>query len=81
MLFPADFNHHPFPLPRFGSADAIRLPELAAPGLLLRILLWLLRTLAPQMVTAHPVHVYYKFDTGCWRSLNTLQLHKVYRCR
>lgn len=81
MLFSADFDHHRFSLPRFGSTDAIRLPKLAAPGPLFRLLLWLLRTLAPQTVTAQPVHVYYKFDTGCWRSRNTLQLHKVYRCR
>ena len=81
MLFPADSNHHPFSLPKSGWAGAIRLPKLAAPGHLFRLMFWLLRTLAPDTVTAQPVHVYYKFDSGCWRSRNTLQLHKVYRCR
>ena len=81
MLSPADSSHQPFPLPKSELADAIRPPELEAPGLLFRFLLWLLRTLAPQTVTAQPVQVYYKFDSGCWRSRRTLQLHKVYRCR
>jgi hypothetical protein len=81
MLFPGDSNHPPFSLPRSGSTGAIRRPQLPAPGLLFRLLLWLLRTLAPDTISAQPVHVYYKFDSGCWRSRNTLQLHKVYRCR
>jgi hypothetical protein len=25
--------------------------------------------------------VFYKFDSGGWRSRSTRQLHKVYRCR
>lgn len=28
-----------------------------------------------------PVRVFYKFDSGGWRSRSTRQLHKVYRCR
>ena len=54
---------------------------LARPGLLLRLTLWLLRTCGQDAGAAIPVRVHYKFDSGCWRSRNTLQLHKVYRCR
>jgi hypothetical protein len=54
---------------------------LADPGLLFRMTLWLLRTSGQAMGPALPVRVYYKFGSGCWRSRNTLQLHKVYRCR
>lgn len=47
---------------------------------MLRFVLWLLRGEAdPQ--EAIPVRVYYKFDSGAWRSRSTRQLHKVYRCR
>ena len=57
------------------------LPALAAPSRLFRLLLWFVRNLGRGMGTALPVPVYYKFDSGCWRTRNTLQLHKVYRCR
>ena len=55
--------------------------QLAKPGVLLRLTLWLVRMCGQSAGTAMPVRVHYKFDTGCWRSRNTLQLHKVYRCR
>ena len=77
MLFPADSNHHLSSPSR--KLVHTRLP--ASAGLLLRLVLWILRTLDAHVVTAMPVRVYYKFDSGCWRSRNTLQLHKVYRCR
>ena len=80
MLFPADSNHHlSSPSRKLVHAGNTRLP--ASAGLLFRLVLWILRTLDAQVVTAMPVRVYYKFDSGCWRSRNTLQLHKVYRCR
>jgi hypothetical protein len=59
----------------------IRLPTMAAPSRLFRLLLWFVRTLGPEVYTAVPVRVYYKFDSGCWRIRNTHQLHKGYRCR
>ena len=55
--------------------------HLAKPSLRLRLILWLVRLCGQDMGSAMPVRVYYKFDSGCWRSRNTLQLHKVYRCR
>jgi hypothetical protein len=48
--------------------------------MLMRFVMWLLRGDAD----AHagiPVRVFYKFDSGSWRSRSTRQLHKVYRCR
>jgi hypothetical protein len=54
--------------------------DVPATHTLLRILLWLLRGQL-ESSTALPVRVFYKFDSGCWRSRSTLQLHKVYRCR
>jgi len=82
MLFPADSNRHlPSSSRKIGFAGDVRLPELTGPRLLFRLMLWLLRTLGAEMGAALPVRVYYKFDSGCWRSRNTLQLHKVYRCR
>jgi hypothetical protein len=47
---------------------------------LLRLVLWLLRAESDGPVPL-PVRVFYKFDSGCWRSRSTHQLHKVYRCR
>lgn len=43
-----------------------------------RLLAWLL---GAQGEAALPVRVYYKFDSGAWRSRRTHQLRKVYRCR
>ena len=78
----ADSSHHLSSRSRkAGFAGDIRLPELAGPRLLFRLMLWFLRTLGADVGTPLPVRVYYKFDAGCWRSRNTLQLHKVYRCR
>jgi hypothetical protein len=54
---------------------------LALSSLLVRLLLRLARGLGVEQYTPVPVRVYYKFDSGCWRSRNTQQLHKVYRCR
>lgn len=68
-------SNHPWKVGDLG------LPALAAPSRLFRLLLWFARNLALEVVTALPVRVYYKFDSGCWRTRNTLQLHKVYRCR
>ena len=47
---------------------------------LLRFVLWLLRADSDGL-TAVPVRVYYKFESGCWRSSSTRQLQRVYRCR
>ena len=81
MLFPGGSNHHLVSSQDAASADNRRLPALADPGLLFRLTLWLLRMSGQDMGQPLPVRVYYKFDAGCWRSRNTLQLHKVYRCR
>jgi len=81
MLFPAGSNHHLVSSQDSASADEGSLPKLLGPGLLFRLTLWLLRMSGQDMGQPLPVRVYYKFDAGCWRSRNTLQLHKVYRCR
>jgi hypothetical protein len=47
---------------------------------LLRLVAWLLRGESDDR-DALPVRVFYKFDSGAWRSRSTRQLHKVYRCR
>jgi hypothetical protein len=47
---------------------------------LLRLVAWLLRGESDDR-EALPVRVFYKFDSGGWRSRSTRQLHKVYRCR
>jgi hypothetical protein len=61
--------------------DDLRRPTLAEPSRLFRLLLWFVRNLGAEVYTPVPVRVYYKFDSGCWRTRSTLQLHKVYRCR
>ena len=81
MLFPGGSSHHPASSQNSASASGRGLPQMADPGLLFRMTLWLLRMSGQAMGSALPVRVYYKFDSGCWRSRNTLQLHKVYRCR
>jgi hypothetical protein len=81
MLFPAGSNYRLASSQSSASADEIGLPRLLGPGLLFRLTLWLLRVSGQYMSQPLPVRVYYKFDAGCWRSRNTLQLHKVYRCR
>lgn len=47
---------------------------------LMRFVLWVLRGDADDQIGI-PVRVFYKFDSGSWRSRSTRQLHKVYRCR
>jgi hypothetical protein len=47
---------------------------------LMRFVLWLLRG-DEDAHAGIPVRVFYKFDSGSWRSRSTRQLHKVYRCR
>jgi len=47
---------------------------------LLRLVAWFLRGEANDR-DALPVRVFYKFDSGGWRTRSTRQLHKVYRCR
>jgi|WetSurMetagenome_2_1015567.scaffolds.fasta_scaffold615959_2 hypothetical protein len=47
---------------------------------LLRFMLWLLRA-DSEDPAALPIRVFYKFDSGAWRSRNTRQLQKGYRCR
>jgi hypothetical protein len=47
---------------------------------LLRLVMWLLRGDVDGR-DGLPVRVFYKFDSGGWRSRSTRQLHKVYRCR
>jgi hypothetical protein len=47
---------------------------------LMRFVLWVLRGDVDDQVRI-PVRVFYKFDSGSWRSRSTRQLHKVYRCR
>jgi hypothetical protein len=81
MLSPAD-SSHPSTSSNHPWTDAeIYLPNWAAPNRLFRLLLWFVRTLGPEVYTPIPVRVHYKFDSGCWRTRKTLQLHKVYRCR
>jgi hypothetical protein len=75
MPFPDDSNDHAT------MADEPGLPAMAMPSWLFRLLLWIVRTLGAEVTSALPVRVYYKFDSGCWRTRNTLQLHKEYRCR
>jgi len=55
-------------------------PESENTHALLRFVLWLLRGQSDDHA-APPVRVFYKFDSGCWRSRSTHQLHKVYLCR
>jgi hypothetical protein len=81
MLFPADSSHTPDSSGQLWMSGEPCLPTLTAPGRLFRLLLWLVRTLGPEVTMPLPVRVHYKFDSGCWRTRNTLQLHKVYRCR
>jgi len=53
--------------------------EIAHP--LLRLVLGLLRAQPHDRATV-PVHrVFYRFESGGWRSRSTRQLDKVYRCR
>ncbi len=47
----------------------------------MRLFLWLVRELGGEVVSPHPVRIFYKFDSGGWRSRSTSQLHKEYRCR
>lgn len=47
---------------------------------LLRFVAWLLHGQTDDH-DGLPVRVFYKFDSGGWRSRSTRQLHKVYRCR
>jgi len=77
----ADSSHRQDTSDQPWADGKIRLPTLAAPSRLFRLLLWFVRTLGPEAYTVMPMRVYYKFDSGCWRTRNTLQLHKVYRCR
>ena len=81
MLSPADSSHHlpPSQNPRVAGAD--RLPKPPAGGLCLTLLLWILRALGAEVRAALPVQVFYKFDSGRWRSRSTVQLHEVFRCR
>jgi hypothetical protein len=81
MLFPGGSSQHPASSQNSASEEGRGLPEMADPGLLFRMALWLLRMSGQAMGSPLPVRVYYKFDSGCWRSRNTLQLHKGYRCR
>jgi hypothetical protein len=81
MLFPGGSSRHPFSSQNSASANDRGMAALADPGLLFRMTLWLLRMSGQAMGPALPVRVYYKFGSGCWRSRNTLQLRKVYRCR
>ena len=61
------------------DADGEEQPSPSSP--LVRLLLRLARGIGTEQYAPVPVRVYYKFDSGCWRSRNTQQLHKVYRCR
>ena len=47
---------------------------------MLRFVFWLLRG-DGGAEGAIPIRVFYKFDSGGWRSRSTRQLQKVYRCR
>lgn len=51
------------------------------PGFLMRAFLWLVRELGGEVVETRPVRIFYKFDSGRWRSRSTSQFHKVNRCR
>lgn len=81
MLFPGGSNRDLAWSRNPASATGRGLPALPDPSLLFRLTLWLLRMSGQVMSPPVPVRVYYKFDSGRWRSRNTLQLHKVYRCR
>jgi hypothetical protein len=81
MLSLADCSNHQASANRPDTDGEIRLPDLATPSRLFRLVLWFVRNLGAEVYTTLPVRVYYKFDSGCWRTRNTLQLHKVYRCR
>jgi hypothetical protein len=81
MPSPAASRNHLASCHDDASAARQRWAPLAPSGRLHRLLLRVARGLSADESAPVPVRVYYKFDSGCWRSRNTQQLHKVYRCR
>jgi hypothetical protein len=63
-----------------GEADRLTDVGNESAHILMRFAAWLLRGESGDR-SGLPVRVFYKFDSGCWRSRSTHQLHKVYRCR
>jgi hypothetical protein len=81
MLSPAASKNHQDSSLNVETDSEDRSAPMAPLNPLVRLLLWLARWLGLEQYTHVPVRVYYKFDSGCWRSRETQQLHKVYRCR
>jgi hypothetical protein len=81
MPSPAASRNRLAPCPSDDSSREWPGTPLARRSRVLRLLLRLARGLGTEECAAVPLRVYYKFDAGCWRSRNTQQLHKVYRCR
>lgn len=50
-------------------------------GTLVHTLARILAAWGLEIGAAMPVRVYYKFESGGWRSRSTRQLQKVYRCK
>ena len=46
-----------------------------------RALARLLRLVEVEFSMPVPMRVFYKFDSGRWRTRSTRQLHRVYRCK
>jgi hypothetical protein len=78
MLCTADSNQHPTLLHGVQSHGDHCLLAQPSRSLLLRLFLWFMHGLALEVHNTSPVRVYYKFDSGCWRSRSTRQLQKVY---
>jgi len=65
--------------PQEATSDGHHLTAEAA-HTMLRFVFWLLRG-DGGAEDAIPIRVFYKFDSGGWRTRSTRQLQKVYRCR
>ena len=78
MLCSADSNQHPTLLHGVQSDSENCLLAQPSRNLLLRLFLWFMQGLGLEVHNMRPVRVYYKFDSGCWRSRSTRQLQKVY---
>ncbi len=81
MLSRAGCNRHDGEAGPGPAGSAVRKDHSDRPiNLLLRFVLWLLGPEA-RFEAPLPVRVFYKFDSGRWRSRSTRQLRGVYRCR
>jgi hypothetical protein len=81
MLCSAGSSQHPTLLHGVQSDSENCVLAQPSRSLLLRLFLWLMQGLGLDAHNTLPVRVYYKFDSGSWRSRSTRQLQKVYACR